>query len=177
MLFDDVLEARQPELLHELGNRLSEEEVEAQLARYAEPVRNVVPDFFEGSDAALLEGEAVIRERVKTNPQELTVWLRSEASEVEEAHARAEAERTSRPEVRISIRRKRLPAARRPFRVNAAQRGTGSSKRQSQHQRLQYFRICRGPSRGRLRPTEALPEGRRASRGTSPPPAFRKRPG
>ena len=130
MLFDDVLEARQPELLHELGNRLSEEEVEAQLARYAEPVRNVVPDFFEGSDAALLEGEAVIRERVKTNPQELTVWLRSEASEAEEAHARAEAERTSRPEVRISIRRKRLPAARRPFRVNAAQRGTGSSKRQ-----------------------------------------------
>ena len=105
VLFDNVLEARQPELLHELGNGLSEGEVEAQLARYAELLRNVVPDFLEGSDAALVEGDAVIRERVKANPQELTVWLPSDASEAEEADARAKAERTSPPEVRTSVRR------------------------------------------------------------------------
>jgi hypothetical protein len=62
-----------------------------------------VPDFLEGSDAALLEGEAVIRERVKANPQKVTVWLPSDASEAEEADARAKAERTNPPEVRISV--------------------------------------------------------------------------
>jgi hypothetical protein len=105
MLFDNVLEARGSELLQDLGNGLSDEEIALQLARYAELLRNVVPDFLEGSDAALVEGEAVIRERVRADPQELTVWLPSDASEAEEADARAKAERTSPPEVRISVRR------------------------------------------------------------------------
>ena len=105
VLFDNVLEARRPELLRDLQGGLSDEEIDEQLSRYAELLRAVVPDFLEGRDAALLEGEAVIRKRVEANPQELTVWLPSDASEAEEADARAEAERTSPPEVRISVRR------------------------------------------------------------------------
>jgi hypothetical protein len=105
MLFDNVLEARRPEVLGALGSGLSDEDVEEQLRLYADLLHGVVPDFLEGSDAALVEGEAVIRERVKANPQELTVWLPSDASEAEEADARAKAERTSPPEVRISVRR------------------------------------------------------------------------
>jgi hypothetical protein len=107
VLFDNVLEARQPEILPGLDDGLSDEEVEAQLARYVELLRIVVPDFLEGSDAALVEGEAVIRKRVEANPQELTVWLPSDASEAEEAKARGEVERTRPPEVRISVRRYR----------------------------------------------------------------------
>src|SRR4051794_40006826 len=45
VLFDNVIEARQSELLNDLGNGLSDEEVEAQLARYAELLRILVPDF------------------------------------------------------------------------------------------------------------------------------------
>jgi hypothetical protein len=105
VLFDNVLEARRSELLSSLGNGLSDEEVEAQLAHYAELLRIVVPDFLEGSDAALVEGEAVIRKRVEANPQELTIWLPSDASQAEEANARAEAQRTNPPEVRTSVRR------------------------------------------------------------------------
>jgi hypothetical protein len=105
VLFDNVLEARKPEVLGDLGRGLSDEEVEQQLALYAQLLRTVVPDFLEGSDAALVEGEVVIRERVRARPQELTVWLPNDASGADEANARADAERTSPPEVRISIRR------------------------------------------------------------------------
>jgi hypothetical protein len=105
VLFDNVLEARNPQVLRDLGRGLSDEDITQQLALYAELLRAVVPDFLQGSDAALVEGEIVIRERVKASPQELTVWLPSDASQAEEANARAEAERTSAPEVSISIRR------------------------------------------------------------------------
>ena len=105
VLFDNVLEARKPQVLNDLGRGLSDEGVEQQLALYVELLREVVPDFLEGSDAALVEGEVVIRERVKASPQQLTVWLPSDASEADEADARAEAERTSPPDVRIFIRR------------------------------------------------------------------------
>jgi hypothetical protein len=105
VLFDNVLEARAPEQLRSLASGLSDDEVEEQLRHYGELVRMVVPDFLKGSDAALLEGEAVIRKRVDTNPQELTVWLPSDASEAEEANARAKAERTTPPEVRVVVKR------------------------------------------------------------------------
>ena len=57
--------------------------------RWGELLRTVVPDFLAGGDAALAEGEAVIRKRAAANPQELTVWLPSDASEADEADARA----------------------------------------------------------------------------------------
>jgi hypothetical protein len=105
VLFDNVLEARAPELLGDLPSGLANEEVEKQLRRYGELLRTVVPDFLEGGDAALEEGEAFIRKRAAANPQELTVWLPSDASEADETEARAKAERTTPPEVRIVVRR------------------------------------------------------------------------
>ncbi len=109
VLFDNVLEARAPEHLRNLASGLSDGEVEEQLRRYAELFRTVVPDFLEGSDAALVEGEAVIRKRVDASPQEVTVWLPSDASDAEEANARAKAERTTPPEVRVVVRRYSRP--------------------------------------------------------------------
>lgn len=105
VLFDNVLEARAPEQLRSLASGISDDEVEEQLRRYGELLRTVIPDFLEGGDAALAEGEVVIRKRAATNPQELTVWLPNDASEADEANARAKAERTTPPEVRIVVRR------------------------------------------------------------------------
>jgi len=105
VLFDNVLEARAPDQLRSLASGISDDEVEEQLRRYGELLVTVVPDFLEGGDAALGEGEAVIRKRAAANPQELTVWLPSDASEADEADARAKAERATPPEVRIVVRR------------------------------------------------------------------------
>jgi hypothetical protein len=105
VLFDNVLEARGSELLRQIPTGLSQRVVEEQLQLYAELLRTVVSDFLQGSDAALPEGERVIRERVAANPQEVTIWLPGDASEADEARARAEAERVNPSEVRIVVRR------------------------------------------------------------------------
>lgn len=105
VLFDNVVEARRPELLDQIPAGLSSKETEDQLRLYAELVRTVVPDFLAGSDAAMAEGERVIRERVEARPQEVTIWLPADASEADEATARAEAERVNPPEVRVVVRR------------------------------------------------------------------------
>jgi hypothetical protein len=105
VLFDNVLEARRPDLLEQLPSGLANEAAEDQLRLYAELLRTIVPDFLDGSDAAVAEGERVVRERVKGNPQELTIWLPADASEEDEATARAKAERLNPPEVRIVVRR------------------------------------------------------------------------
>lgn len=105
VLFDNVLEARAPQQLGDLPDGLADKEIEEQLRRYGQLLRTVVPDFLEGGDAALAEGEAVIRKRAAVNPQELTVWLPSDASEADEADARAKAERTTPPEVRVVVKR------------------------------------------------------------------------
>jgi hypothetical protein len=105
VLFDNVLEARAAERLHELEEGLSRRVVEQQLDLYAELLRTVVPDFLQGSDAAIVEGERIIRERVAANPQEVTIWLPSDASDDDEARARAEAEQVNPPEVEVLVRR------------------------------------------------------------------------
>ncbi len=105
VLFDNVLEERRSELLGQVPSGLSRPAVEEQLRLYAKLLRTVVPDFLEGSDAALVDGERVIRKRVSANPQEMTIWLPKDASEADEARARAEAERLNPPEVRVVVRR------------------------------------------------------------------------
>ena len=105
VLLDNVLEARGSDLLGQLPTGLSRPVVEEQLRLYAELLRTAVPDFLTGSDAALVDGERVIRERVSANPQEMTIWLPDDASEADEARARAEAERLNPPEVRVVVRR------------------------------------------------------------------------
>jgi hypothetical protein len=105
VLLDNVLEARSCELLGQIPTGLSRPVVDEQLRLYAELLRTVVPDFLKGSDAALVDGERVIRKRVSANPQEMTIWLPDDASEADEARARAEAERLNPPEVRVVVRR------------------------------------------------------------------------
>jgi hypothetical protein len=105
VLFDNVLEARAPELLERLPSGLSKGAVDEQLRLYVELLPTVAPDFLHGSDSALLDGERAIRARVSANPQQVTIWLPSDASEADEARARAKAERTNPPEVRVVVRR------------------------------------------------------------------------
>jgi hypothetical protein len=105
VLFDNVLEARAPDRAARVPTGLSKREVEQQLGLYAELLRTIAPDFLQGSDAALLEAERLIRERVAAKPQELTIWLPSDASQVDEARAREEAERTNPPEVQVVVRK------------------------------------------------------------------------
>jgi hypothetical protein len=105
VLFDNVLVARAPHLVEQVPTGLSKKGAEKQLRLWAELLRSVAPDFLEGGDAAIVEAEQVIRQRVAENPQELTIWLPSDASEADEASAREQAERTNPPEVRIVVRR------------------------------------------------------------------------
>jgi hypothetical protein len=109
VLFDNVLIARAPEVdeaSRALGG-LSREDEEKQLRFWADALRSVAPDFLEGDDAPLREGEHVVRQRVAENPQELTIWLPSDASEEEEDRAREEARQTAPPNVEVSVRRYR----------------------------------------------------------------------
>jgi hypothetical protein len=109
VLFDNVLIARAPEVdeASRALSGLSREEVEKQLRFWADALRSVAPDFLDGDDAPLREGERVIRQRVAENPQELTIWLPGDASQEEEARARDEARQTAPPNVEVSVRRYR----------------------------------------------------------------------
>jgi hypothetical protein len=104
-LFDNVLEARAPNLLEQLPTGLEEQQVEEQLRRWAELLRSVAPDFLAGSDAAIVEADQVVRQRVAENPQELTVWLPNDATDADERTARENAERTAPANVRVTVRR------------------------------------------------------------------------
>ncbi len=109
VLFDNVLIARAPELdeaSRTLKGLSSEDEVK-QLRFWADALRSVAPDFLDGDDAPLRDGEQVVRQRVADNPQELTIWLPSDASQEEEDRAHDEARRTAPPNVEISVRRYR----------------------------------------------------------------------
>jgi hypothetical protein len=109
VLFDNVLIARAPEL--DEASRglkgLSSDEEDKQLRFWADALRSVAPDFLDGDDAALREGEQVVRQRVAENPQELTIWLPGDASQAEEDRAREEARQTAPPNVEVSVRRYR----------------------------------------------------------------------
>jgi hypothetical protein len=107
VLFDNVLIARSPELdeVSRTLKGLSSEEEEKQLRFWADALRRVAPDFLEGDDAALRDGEQVVRQRVAANPQELTIWLPGDASQKEEDRAREKARQTAPPNVVISVRR------------------------------------------------------------------------
>jgi len=109
VLFDNVLIVRAPELDEAARDLkgLSSEDEEKQLTFWAEALRTVAPDFLDGDDAALRDGERAIRERVAERPQELTIWLPNDASEAEEERAREDARQSAPPNVEISIKRYR----------------------------------------------------------------------
>jgi hypothetical protein len=109
VLFDNVLIARAPEV-DEASRTLSgvsSKEVEKQLRFWADALRSVAPDFLDGDDAPLREGEQVVRQRVEENPQELTIWLPSDASQEDEDRARERARKTAPPNVEVSVKRYR----------------------------------------------------------------------
>jgi len=109
ILFDNVLIARAPELdeASRTLKGLSNEDEGKQLRFWADALRSVAPDFLAGDDAALREGDQVIRQRVAENPQELTIWVPSDASQEEEDRAREEASQSAPPNVKVSVRRYR----------------------------------------------------------------------
>lgn len=109
VLFDNVLIARAPELdeASRALSGLSSEDEQKQLRFWADALRSVAPDFLDGDDAPLREGEQVVRQRVAENPQELTIWLPGDASEEDENRAREEARQTAPSNVEISVRRYR----------------------------------------------------------------------
>jgi hypothetical protein len=104
-LFDNVLAARAPNLTEEVRTGLSKREVETQLRLWADLLRSVAPDFLEGSDAAIVEAGCVVRQRVAENPQELTVWLPSDATDADARRAKEEAVRTAPGSVQVTVRR------------------------------------------------------------------------
>jgi hypothetical protein len=109
VLFDNTLIARSPKLdeASRALKGLSSEEEEKQLRFWADALRSVAPDFLDGDDAALRDGEQVVRQRVAENPQELTIWLPGDASRKDEDRARERARKTAPPDVEISVRRYR----------------------------------------------------------------------
>jgi len=109
VLFDNVLIARASELdeASRALKGLSSEDEDNQLRFWADVLRSVAPDFLEGDDAPLREGEQVVRQRVAENPQELTIWLPSDVSQEEQDRAREEARERTPPDVEISVRRYR----------------------------------------------------------------------
>ena len=109
ILFDNVLIVRAPELdeASRALKGLSHKDEEQQLRFWADALRSVAPDFLDGDDTPLRDGELVIRQRVAENPQELTIWLPSDASQEHEDRARKEARQTAPPNVEVSVKRYR----------------------------------------------------------------------
>jgi hypothetical protein len=107
VLFDNVLIARAPELADASGplKGLSSPALEKQLRFWADALRSIAPEFLQGDDAALVDGERVIRQSAADEPQELTIWLPADATSEDEERALEKARRTTPPEVRISMRK------------------------------------------------------------------------
>ncbi len=74
-LLETVIEARRPDLVEQLpAGGLKDAELDGQLAKWAELLRVVAPDFLGGDTAAIDEAAEVLRQRVRENPQRVTVW-------------------------------------------------------------------------------------------------------
>jgi hypothetical protein len=109
-LLDEVLGVRDPERdhwkeLNGLGGAVSTQSLEF----WASALREVCPDFLNGSDACLAEAHAAVWARVQKTPQVLTVHLPSTATAAEEAAAVAEARAGTPAHVKIELLRYRRP--------------------------------------------------------------------
>lgn len=107
MLLDNVIEARRPDLLPSLraGKGLSAKAAKGQLALAAALVREVTPDFLGGDTAAIDDGAAIVRSRVREHPQQLTVHLPASTTAGEVAAEAARMKPSVPPEVGVQIRR------------------------------------------------------------------------
>jgi hypothetical protein len=109
ILLDNVLEARRADLQHAalLMTGLQDREIDAQLAFWADSLRDVCPDFLAGDFAAIDEAGAIIRARVREHPQEIVAWLPEDAPTGADASALRDMAATVPPEVGVRVRRYR----------------------------------------------------------------------
>lgn len=96
-LFDNVVEARARTSLPRWMRGTSSRAADRALATWARLLREVAPDFLDGSGACIDEAHALVLQRVAKRPQVLTISLPSTATAEEEAAAVEEA-RTITPE-------------------------------------------------------------------------------
>lgn len=113
-LLDNVVEARQPDLMREVTRLrgLKPSELDEQLHFWAQVLRDVAGDFLAGDFAPLDEAGAIVRARVADSPQSVQVWLPDDAPHGADADEAAAVAATVPPEVTVSVRRYR----RRPMR-------------------------------------------------------------
>ena len=70
-----MIEARRRDLVEQLpAGGLKVAELDQQLAKWAELLRVVAPDFLDGDTAVIDEAAEALRQRVRENPQRVTVW-------------------------------------------------------------------------------------------------------
>ena len=108
-LLDTVMEARRPDLVDEATKQtgLTDSEVDQQVEFWARVLRDVAADFLQGDFAPLDEAAALTRSRVAENPQEVQVWIPSDAPDGAEIDHKAQTQRTVPPNVGVTVRRYR----------------------------------------------------------------------
>lgn len=108
-LLDNVVEARQPDLLTEVARLrgLKSSELDQQLHFWARVLRDVAGDFVAGDFAPLDEAAAIVRTRVADHSQNVQVWLPDDAPNGAEDEQAAAVAATVPPEVGVSVRRYR----------------------------------------------------------------------
>jgi hypothetical protein len=108
-LLDNLLEARSPTLLGQARalSGLDDDSLERQLAFWATALQEAASDFLDGDLSPIDEAGAVVRERVRRNPQHVTAWLAEDAPPAREAETLQELSRTVPPEVGVTSRRYR----------------------------------------------------------------------
>jgi len=107
ILLDNVVMARKPALQDEVRNQsgLKPAEIESQLGFWARTLRDVAQDFIDGDPAPIDEAGALVRARVAAEPQQVQVYLPSDAPPGAEAEEAAKVRATVPPNVGVTVRR------------------------------------------------------------------------
>jgi hypothetical protein len=104
VLLDNVLEARGPSRPNTPAGGLTAGDLERQLAFWASSLITVTPEFLDGDMSAIDDAAAVVRGRVTEHPQQITVFMPSDASPDDVRNAAEDVARTVPPEVSIETR-------------------------------------------------------------------------
>ena len=112
-LLDNVVEVRQPELMADVARLggVSASHLDEQLRFWARVLKEVAPDFLDGDLAPIDEADALIRSRVAENPQQVQLWISSDAPAGAESERLDEITATVPPNVAVSVRRYRSGGA------------------------------------------------------------------
>ena len=107
MLLDNVIEVRAPALQDEVRKQsgLKPAEIDSQLDFWARTLRDLAQDFLDGDPAPIDEASEIVRARVAAEPQQVQVYLPSDAPAGAEAEAAAKVQATVPPNVGVTVRR------------------------------------------------------------------------